>query len=37
MDEDAEALVKSVAEYIAAKGVRVSRDLVERIPVNLDN
>lgn len=37
IDEDAEALVTSVAEYIAAKGIQVPRELADRIPVKPDN
>jgi len=37
IDEDAEALVNSVADYIAAKDLKVPRELVDRIPVKPDH
>jgi hypothetical protein len=37
IDEDAEALVKSVADYVSAKGALVPRNMVARIPVKPDN
>ena len=37
IDQDAEALVTSVAEYIADKGLKIPRELANRIPVKPDN
>lgn len=37
IDEDAEALVMSVAEYIADKGLKIPRELADRILVKPDN